>query len=196
MEETVNTTVASDQSNNTKISVRTIQPGEKLIRRYLSALNDHNSKRASSYFTDDFVMQEGSRGKIHRGKGRMRSSMTGLFALFPDFDIKIIKIFGTDNDWSLEWAWTGVFANGGPYADDYNYIMIETTQIGFSIFKLKDGKISHETRYEDMKLFLDHFVLQDYYFKPQWLVELGSIKSGGQERIVNDTMENSLDDSE
>ena len=168
MEETVNTTITSDLSNNIKTSIETIQPGERLLRRYLSALNDRNSKRASSYFTDDFVMQEGIRGNICGGKCGMRASMTRLFALFPDFEMKIITIDGSGNYWRMVWSWTGLCANStyGDYVHDYVHIHIK--QRGASDFQLKDGKIFYEMRYSDQNWILKDLALKDYYLKPQW----------------------------
>jgi SnoaL-like domain len=170
VEETVNTTIASDQSNNIKTSIDTIQPGERLLRCYLSALNDHNSKRASSYFTDDFVRREGRAGNICGGKCGMRASMTRLFALFPDFEMKIINIAGSGNYWGMEWSWTGVCANStlADYARDY--VQIHIKQGGSSTFQLKDGKIFYEMRYSGENRILKDLALKDYYLKPHWIL--------------------------
>jgi hypothetical protein len=160
MEESIKTIV--------KIGQPAVQPGEKLIRRYLSALNDHNSKKAASYFTDDFVMQEGRAGNICGGKCGMRSSMTRLFALFPDFEMKIITISGSGNYWSIEWSWTGVCADN-IYSDcAYDYVQIHIKQRGHSTFQLKDGRICYEIRDGGWNWILKDLALKDYYLKPQW----------------------------
>jgi len=87
-----------------------VEPGERLVQRYVLALNTHASKKTASFFTEDFVMKQDHEGQIYGGQADMRQSLRALFALSPDFEIKIITISGAVNIWSMKWVWSGTFA--------------------------------------------------------------------------------------
>ena len=185
MEESINTPVKMDQPKKGKPSTQTDVSGEKLLRRYVGALNAHDLKKAVSFFAEDFVIEEGSRRKHYSGKEHIRDSVRALFREFPDFKMEINSIFGGGPAWSLVWSWTGTFANKKNPDGNYEYIEMRVKQRGQSIFWLKDGKFSREARIEDMNSFGNwlQFAIQDYYLKPRWIEYLETVKSGWEERL-------------
>ena len=83
----------------------------------LQVLNSHDPEQLASLFAEDYrSAQPAHPGREFVGRGKVLENWTAVFAGVPDFTATLVSgIQDGDTVWS-EWAWSGSFADGSPFA--------------------------------------------------------------------------------
>ena len=124
---------------------------ETLFREYLTNWNTHDVDKIVSFFTDDCIYENLSRGQTYRGKNQLREWVKTTFEAIPDFKLDITSLFAAGDLLACEWVMTGTLSG------DSSGIPITGKSFsvrGATIAQLKDGKIQRNADYWDLATFL------------------------------------------
>jgi steroid delta-isomerase-like uncharacterized protein len=124
----------------------------KILEQYFIAWNSHDVERLLSFFTDDCLYEDVSLKRIVRGKAELRALLESVFADIADFKMETKSVFSAGNWGAGEWTMNGIFVHSSDpllTATGKSFLIR-----GATIFELSDGKISRNTDYLDLTLFL------------------------------------------
>jgi steroid delta-isomerase-like uncharacterized protein len=82
---------------------------------YIRAINAHDWEGIVSYYTDDVVYEDITLGERHQGKQAVGEFWrTAATDFSSDFRMEVIRSFGTDRDFAMEWIFKGTHDGSNP----------------------------------------------------------------------------------
>jgi steroid delta-isomerase-like uncharacterized protein len=80
-----------------------VEEREKLMRAYLGAWNDRDSKRIASFFREDAVYADHGAGAVARGRDGIRAHAARVHAGFPDLRFELVRAAHGEDFTAGEW---------------------------------------------------------------------------------------------
>jgi len=118
----------------------------ELAKKWLMAMNEHNTERMSSLCWEDAVGEEVASPPPAAGRDQIAKNYRELFQGFPDCKAEILTIFSGQGQALAEVRWSGT--NRGDFRGTPATGKFVDIRIAY-IFKIRDGKIRQITEYYD-----------------------------------------------
>ena len=139
---------------------------EKMIKKWVAAMNSHDLDKTVSFYTDDCVLEDNGLGIVCRNKKELKAFCKRSFTDFPDLRFESNSLHKA-GDWvTWEWTMTGTHAHSSNPAIPATGKRFSVK--GASIIEIHDGGIRRET---------------DYYNALTAMQQLGVIRSKPSEFI-------------
>ncbi len=113
---------------------------EKILDDMYAAWRAHDIEKVVSYYTDDCIYEDMAMGVVNDGKDQLRHFVREVYGTMPDFKVEYAHRFATETEAAGEWIITATW-NGQFEGVDCTGKKIRFT--GLSLYKFRDGKISH-----------------------------------------------------
>jgi len=124
---------------------------EKTLEAWAADWSSPDIEHLLSLFTDDCIYEDVTFGVVNRGKVELKAFADGIFAAFPDFNIKQTARFAA-GDWAgMEWIISGTHKGDLPGMPATNK---HFSFRGATILELESGKIRRCSDYWDLATFL------------------------------------------
>jgi ketosteroid isomerase-like protein len=115
----------------------------EVVRAFIQAINHRDVVELSEVMTEDHTFVD-SAGTIVSGRHKMAEGWEGYFGMFPDYEIRIEKIFSDGNHVAVFGSAAGTY-NGKRGLVSQNRIEMPAAWWG----KVKDGKVQYWQVYAD-----------------------------------------------
>ena len=104
---------------------------------YIRAINAHDWDGIVSYYTDDVVYEDVTLGERHQGRDAVKAFWQSAAADFSsDFRMEVVRSFGTDTDYAMEWVFKGTHDGSNP--------QLAATGKQFAVHGLSLGRLEGE----------------------------------------------------
>ena len=124
----------------------------RMLEDYFTAWNSRDVEKILSFFTDDCLYEDVALKRIVRGKAELRALLESVFIDIAGLKMDIKSVFSSGNWGASEWTMSGRFVHSSVpilTATGKNFIVR-----GATVFKLSNDKISRNTDYLDVTVFL------------------------------------------
>jgi steroid delta-isomerase-like uncharacterized protein len=114
----------------------------KVLSDYKIACNSHDVNKIVSFFSDDCVLEDATRGIVKHGKKEVTDSFNSMFSEFPDLKYELMTVYGVG-----DWGCIEYMMSGTQVSKPFSFRAA-------SIFQLSKGKIVHESSYWNVMTYL------------------------------------------
>jgi steroid delta-isomerase-like uncharacterized protein len=118
---------------------------KKVMDDYLIAWNSHDINKILSFFTDDGIYEDVTRGIVNHSKKEIAGYLNTSFIDFPDLKIVVNTVIAT-GDWTVyEIVTSGTHAHSSRPEVPATGKTFSVRAV--SVFKMSKGKISRQSEY-------------------------------------------------
>jgi len=127
---------------------------EQLLDDMYAAWCAHDPDKVAAFYTDDCVYEDMAMGVVNRGRAELLAFVREVYTTMPDFAVRYQHRFATATEAAGQWVITATW--NGPFEGvDRTGHRIEFT--GLSLYKFRDGKISHAKDCWDFTVMMRQF---------------------------------------
>ena len=109
-----------------------------LLNEYPTLWTRHDVDAVIALFTDDCCYEDAVLGWIHRGKIELREFAAAVFTMHPDFRLRYLSSFATDQRGAAKWIIDASFEG------EFEGIAVARQPVSFrgaTLFEFGDGRI-------------------------------------------------------